>query len=173
MADFRSWKVDFQDQGTLASKQLAPPPGFDNTARLQSSRGTSAVGGDVTVSVTRQQREAAAVNQALGAFKSVGMLAFMMWMSGSQLHIFSIMSTMSGLFQPISAILSSGKAFKTSDPETDTLKAQILFCMIQGLGITYALYKLNGMGLLPTHVSDFASYFTAPTHQEYSSGVIL
>lgn len=35
-------------------------------------------------------------------------------------------------------------AFKTSDPETDTLKAQILFCMIQGLGITYALYKLNG-----------------------------
>ncbi len=49
------------------------------------------------------------MSQALGAFKSVGMLAFMMWMSGSQLHIFSIMSTMSGLFQPISAILSSGK----------------------------------------------------------------
>ena len=107
-------------------------------------------------------------------------------------------------------------AFKTNDPEADTLKAQILFCMIQGLGITYALYKLNGarrctqlgalkashciccqklqgrllsiqvtynltalqhrraagMGLLPTHVSDFAAYFTAPTHQEYSSGVI-
>ncbi len=51
----------------------------------------------------------AAVSQALGAFKSVGMLGFMMWMSGSQLHIFSIMSTISGLLQPISAILSSGK----------------------------------------------------------------
>ena len=51
----------------------------------------------------------AAVTQALGAFKSVGMLGFMMWMSGSQLHIFSIMSTISGLLQPISAILSSGK----------------------------------------------------------------
>lgn len=52
----------------------------------------------------------ALVEKATGAFKSVGLLCFMMWMSGSQLHIFSIMSTMSGVFQPLSAILSSGKS---------------------------------------------------------------
>lgn len=49
------------------------------------------------------------MDRATGAFKSIGLLCFMMWMSGSQLHIFSIMSTMSGVFQPLSAILSSGK----------------------------------------------------------------
>jgi len=38
----------------------------------------------------------------------VGMMGFMMWMSGSQLHIFSIMTTLSGVYQPLSAIVSSG-----------------------------------------------------------------
>lgn len=52
----------------------------------------------------------ALVEKATGAFKSVGLLCFMMWMSGSQLHIFSMMSTMSGVFQPLSAILSSGQS---------------------------------------------------------------
>ncbi len=50
----------------------------------------------------------ALVGKATGAFKSIGLLAFMMWMSGSQLHIFSIMSAMSGVVQPLSAIMSSG-----------------------------------------------------------------
>lgn len=40
--------------------------------------------------------------------KMVGMMAFMMWMSGSQLHIFSIMTTLSGVYQPLMAILNSG-----------------------------------------------------------------
>ena len=45
---------------------------------------------------------------ATSPFKMVGMMGFMMWMSGSQLHIFSIMTTLSGVYQPLSAILSSG-----------------------------------------------------------------
>lgn len=30
------------------------------------------------------------------------MLCFMMWMSGSTLHLFSIMTTLSGMYQPLS-----------------------------------------------------------------------
>lgn len=30
------------------------------------------------------------------------MLCFMMWMSGSTLHLFSIMTTLSGIYQPLS-----------------------------------------------------------------------
>lgn len=30
------------------------------------------------------------------------MLCFMMWMSGSTLHIFSIMMTINGIYQPLS-----------------------------------------------------------------------
>lgn len=174
MCELRRWKVEFSDEGSLASKQLAPPPGYDasSTGRLQSTR-SAAAAGEVTVTVSRQAQESAAVSQALGAFKSVGMMAFMMWMSGSQLHIFSIMSVMSGLVQPLSAIFSSGKAFKSQDPEVDTRQAQLLFCLINGLGVMFALYRLNGMGLLPTHASDFAAFFTAPLQLEHSSGAVI
>lgn len=64
----------------------------------------------------------ALTEKATGAFKSVGLLCFMMWMSGSQLHIFSMMSTMSGVFQPLSAILSSG----TSGCLLEILSADVL-----------------------------------------------
>jgi len=47
-------------------------------------------------------------SHASSPLKMVGMMGFMMWMSGSQLHIFSIMTTLSGVYQPLSAILSSG-----------------------------------------------------------------
>lgn len=33
------------------------------------------------------------------------MLCFMMWMSGSTLHLFSIMTTLSGIYQPLSGAL--------------------------------------------------------------------
>jgi Protein of unknown function (DUF1077) len=44
---------------------------------------------------------------------------------------------------------------------------------VQLLGVGYAVYKLNGMGLLPTHLSDYASLFTVPEPLERSSGVVL
>jgi hypothetical protein len=47
--------------------------------------------------------------RAAEPLKMVGMMAFMMWMSGSQLHIFSIMTTLSGVYQPLMAILNSGQ----------------------------------------------------------------
>ena len=43
----------------------------------------------------------------------------------------------------------------------------------QLLGVGYAVSKLNGMGLLPTHLSDYASLFTVPEPLERSSGVVL
>ena len=47
-------------------------------------------------------------SRAAEPVKMVGMMAFMMWMSGSQMHIFSIMTTISGVYQPLMAILGSG-----------------------------------------------------------------
>ena len=36
-------------------------------------------------------------------------LAFMMWMSGNYLSIFSLMTVLSGMFQPLSAMIKSGE----------------------------------------------------------------
>lgn len=48
-------------------------------------------------------------SRATGAAKGVAGLAFMMWMSGSQIHLFSIMMTFQGIYAPIAAILGSGE----------------------------------------------------------------
>ena len=48
-------------------------------------------------------------SRATGQLKNVGMLAFMMWMSGSQIHLFSIMMTASGIYQPLMGIVNSGE----------------------------------------------------------------
>ena len=54
-------------------------------------------------------RQAALFSQAQSPIKNVLMMCFMMWMSGTQLHLFSIMTTASGVYQPLSAILKSAE----------------------------------------------------------------
>lgn len=102
----------------------------------------------------------------------------MMWMSGAQIHLFSIMTTASGIYQPLAAIANSGRVFpreeKDDDPALDVLTPRVLFCAVQVLGLAFALHKLNGMGLLPTTPSDYAGLLEPPRAREWvGSGVTL
>ncbi len=68
------------------------------------------------------------------------MYAFMMYMSGNSVHIFSIMMTFTGLYQPLVAIFNSGESFKPfqdQEGRVNTLGPRALFCLIQlgSLGI--------------------------------------
>jgi hypothetical protein len=58
---------------------------------------------------TRAAKQAALMARATGQAKSIGFLAFMMWMSGGGVHLFSLMMTASGLYQPVMAIAKSGE----------------------------------------------------------------
>lgn len=62
--------------------------------------------------------------------------------------------------------------FKASDPELDVLSPRLLFVAIQFGGLLFTMYKLNGMGLLPTHASDWYDT-TVPPVLEFSSGGAL
>eukprot|EP00891_Asterochloris_glomerata_P001088 jgi/Astpho2/1088/e_gw1.00019.17.1_t len=99
-----------------------------------------------------------------------GFLAFMMWMSGNQIHLFSIMMTVSGIYQPLQSILKVTEAIP-ADPEgqLDTLQPRILFIAIQLVALSFGFYKLASMGLLPTHPSDFVSAMSMPSIREWSS----
>jgi hypothetical protein len=161
------------------------------------------------------------------------MLCFMMWMSGSTLHLFSIMTTLSGIYQPLSggmaahgggampwcwaervgqqrnhkpqlhavaprgchvpmlfpplncvpssrlapsaaAILKSKDVFP-ADPqgELDTTTPRILFCLVHSLGVGFALWKIVGMGLLPTELADWVSSMRPPTQLEHAVASLL
>ncbi len=50
------------------------------------------------------------------------------------------------------------------DPEKklDTLTPRLIYCLVNGLGLAYACYRIYGMGLFPTHLTDWASTIPAP-----------
>jgi hypothetical protein len=96
-----------EDRTQIAAANVVTAAMRSQLATLQRSATAS------PVSPYRLTCHCALLTQALYAhatspLKMVGMMGFMMYMSGSQLHIFSIMTTLSGVYQPLSAILSSG-----------------------------------------------------------------
>jgi hypothetical protein len=60
------------------------------------------------------------------------------------------------------------------DPEKklDTLSPRLLYCLINLGQCVFALYKLNSMGLLPSHASDWLSAIAVPQSVEHSFGAL-
>jgi hypothetical protein len=60
------------------------------------------------------------------------------------------------------------------DPERklDTLSPRLVFCLIQFGQVLFGLHKLNTMGLLPTHASDWLSTVAAPVSIEQAYGAL-
>ena len=89
---------------------------------------------------------------ALAPIKSLPMTAIMMYMSGNSLQIFSIMMVFMAFKNPLTGLLTTSQAFERF--ETDTNKAQMItvklaYVVMQFLSLGFAVWKVNGMGLLP------------------------
>jgi len=173
----RRWRASGQgsgDSGALVTSDLSPS-GYNHsvylTALKEDADGSGSVGAgrvDVDKDALMEQK---AWEFAQSTVKQVGMYAFMMYMSGGSVHIFSIMMTFTGLYQPLMAIFNSGKAFerfKGAEGRVKTLGPRLLYCLIQLSGLGFALYKLANIGLLPTHISDWVSGVQVPVAREYS-----
>lgn len=112
------------------------------------------------------------MTQARAPLKQIGMLVFMMWMSGKQLHLFSIMTTLSGVYQPLSAALKAREAIP-DDPELDTLTPRLVYIAINLGGLAFALSRLAGMGLIPTTAADWAWTIPVPSVATHALASII
>jgi len=172
---------------TTAAAAVRVPPGF--VPRAEQNRATT-----TTTSSAQQQRAATvATRRAIDAealarehskfrlhkafqfaqsqLSGIGMMAFMMWMSGNSVQVFSIMATFGGIAQTTKAILNSKATFERfADKYTDVTVPRMMFCSIQVVGLSLALNKLNAMGLLPTHASDWVSGLAPPRAIERAYG---
>ncbi len=55
-------------------------------------------------------------------------------------------------------MLTVAKVFPPDpDGRLDVIGPRVIFCLVQAAGLAFTLWKLNGMGLLPTHVSDWVT----------------
>ncbi|KAI1108712.1 hypothetical protein F5Y14DRAFT_70631 [Nemania sp. NC0429] len=98
---------------------------------------------------------------ALAPIKSLPMTFFMMYMSGNSLQIFSIMMVYMAFKNPIVGLFGTSQAFERF--ESDTNKAKILqvklaYVAMQLVALGVGIWKVNGMGLLPTTRSDWLAW---------------
>merc|ERR1712029_225726 len=98
---------------------------------------------------------------AIAPAKSLPMNAFGMYMTGNSLQIFSIMMVFMLFKTPITALLNVQGTFARL--ETDGNKSQMVMvklafigCNLLALGL--GIWKVNGMGLLPTTRSDWLAW---------------
>lgn len=167
------WRVKLDDASTTGGGSALPdPPGYVPVRELPDDGGSGKSGAiKENPALSPAFRLQKAYEFARGNLQQIGMMAFMMYMSGNSVQIFSMMITFGGIFQPIKAILNSGQAFERfADARTDVTMPRLLYCAIQLVGLAIALYKLNALGLLPTHASDWVSSLKPPTALEHAYG---
>ncbi|XP_072982165.1 uncharacterized protein [Typha latifolia] len=164
----RRWAVEFGENSSSNNNSDIPDPLGFNRSALDLD--------DASTSRQRKDAEAAWKSQkawevAQAPFKNLLMMGFMMWMAGSTVHLFSIGITFSALWQPISALQGVGKVFDPyKDSKVDTLAPKLLFIALNLAALTLGVWKLNTLGLLPTHASDWVSSLAPAQEVEYSGG---
>jgi hypothetical protein len=162
----KGWKLDF-DSLSVEKKHNFDPPGYDASIAKEANSAISVVKKkDSSLAGKKQQMLYA---MATAPAKNVAFMCFMAYMFGNGIQIFSIIMTFSLLAQPFSAILSSGEMFKAdAEFKLDTLTPRLLYCLVHSGQIVFGLYKLNAMGLLPVHASDWISTMEVPRAMEQS-----
>lgn len=145
---------------TTKAKKLLAPPGYVAepeplpavSARLQAGK------------------EAAAWKLSMQPGMALFQTAFMLWMVGSGIQIFSIYATYNALATPIKGLFSVNDVFKHFE-EKDGINLflpKLVFCSLQVLGLGVGLYKCSTMGLLPLTSADWTHYIPKKVPMESS-----
>ncbi|CAI6004850.1 unnamed protein product [Closterium sp. NIES-64] len=126
---------------------------------------------DKALDPAKKQERAWALAQS--PTKNLLMMGFMLWMAGSTVHLFSIGITFSILWQPISALRTINAAFEPfKDPKVDVVLPKMMYAAVNLFLLSIGLWKLNGLGLLPTRPADWISSLPPRPVPEFSAGGI-
>lgn len=170
----RKWSVDLtikeSDPGYSAAQQSPHPLGMKRISAIekenkQTKKASASAGSEVS---TKEKQRAAAIgrkksNAAMGLATSPGksllMNSFMMYMSGSNLNMWSISVTGMAIMNPIKSIVGLRKTFsKFEDPgeKVDLQMPKLIFVLLNLAMLAVGLYKMSKMRLLPTTSADWS-----------------
>ncbi|KAJ1835357.1 hypothetical protein IWW55_007026 [Coemansia sp. RSA 2706] len=158
----------YADLTSLAKTKtkLANPPGFNPQSSSTSNASTHQRADDSAL------RASKAWEIAIAPGKSLPMQAFMAWMSGTSVSIFSILITGMILMTPAKGLLSVQQTFapieRVKGAKVDLSMQKLVFVAINVAGILFGIYRLSIMGLLPTTTSDWLAFIPAKQHLEHS-----
>eukprot|EP01059_Diplonema_ambulator_P031066 TRINITY_DN5593_c0_g1_i1.p1 TRINITY_DN5593_c0_g1~~TRINITY_DN5593_c0_g1_i1.p1 ORF type:complete len:168 (+),score=21.47 TRINITY_DN5593_c0_g1_i1:73-504(+) len=98
--------------------------------------------------------------------KQMGMMMFMMWLSGNDLNIFPIIITAQAVYSPISSIMGAQKLFskvvdgidQSTELQEERRNAVITYILHQIVFFAMGLVKCYYLGLVPTHALDWIDH---------------
>ncbi|KAI8092968.1 uncharacterized protein BX664DRAFT_328614 [Halteromyces radiatus] len=168
-----TWSIDYASITSTATKSINPI-GFEQSALqsrygMKSARPKNQDHNDVEMKIKR------AWDVATGPAKSIPMNAFMIYMSGNGVQIFSVMITVMLFITPIKAIMSLNQTFErfetkgSKQPGADLMISKLTFIGLHIITICLGIYKVNAMGLLPTTTSDWLAFLPHKHVLEYAS----
>ncbi|KAH9579983.1 TMEM85/ER membrane protein complex subunit 4 [Trypanosoma melophagium] len=110
--------------------------------------------------------------------KSLPMTAFMMWMVGNEVSIFSIMFVGMAVVNPLQSIMGCAGVFAefADDVQQDAgirsavAHSKLIYIGCCLIAFTVALVKLSWMGLMPVNAMDWLDT-TPPVYKEHTLGV--
>ncbi|KAN0115885.1 DUF1077 domain containing protein [Russula decolorans] len=169
--------------------KLPPPPGFADVSKgkasgaSKSSTSTSAAAATTGAAVNSYEdlKTRKAWDFAISPVKSLPMQAFMLYMSGGGVQIFSMGIVAMLLLSPFKNLSSMNEAFApfapgpttpSSSPTTKSIftlplqKLVYLICNI--LTLALGLWKCRSMGLLPTGTGDWLAFESRGSPPEIS-----
>ncbi|KAJ6546913.1 hypothetical protein B0H19DRAFT_1211659 [Mycena capillaripes] len=154
-------------------RNLPPPPGF---SRSMSSKSGASKTTAPPPEAYNQIKEKRALEFATAPAKSLPMQAFMLYMSGGGVQIFSIGIVVMLLITPFKNLAGMNDAFAQFAPTTaknpkalTTLVLQkLVYIACNAMTLAVGLWKCRSMGLLPLGTGDWLAFETRGMAPEIS-----
>ena len=181
VAVFYSYRSSFQfdlnvregHEGYNVQVKCASPPGYTNMQKHEATWTSTGMSASRPPALTRAKqdqltakRKNMAMSLAMKPGQQILMNAFMMYMSGNQLNIWSINITSMAVLSPLAGLLSVDKTFghlqsaanassSTSNSEDILQMPKLIFIALNLVWLALGLYKMSTMRLLPTTSADW------------------
>jgi len=144
-------------------RNLPPPPGFSKSSSAKGPEKHSSSSSE-TYDKLKEKR---AWDHAISPAKALPMQAFMLYMSGGGVQIFSMGIVFMLLLTPFKNIAGINEAFSSFAPSSSEPKSfttlplqKIVFVLCNMLTLGVGLWKCRSMGLLPMGTGDWLAFET-------------
>lgn len=167
----RRWEVDVQADGRGPSAVV--PPGFvRDAASLAEADDEDDSAGQRLKNNALVEKQAWAMSTS--QLQGIGMNAFMMYMVGNQLSLWTILMVGYATVKGVKGVLSAGSTFDKlpKAPGMDLTLPKLAYFGTQLLQLGVVVYKIGTMGLLPLTSADWVSLLPLRSAVEVSAGAI-
>lgn len=159
------WTIDLSHRKGDRMQEYPDPPGY-STSKQQSKEAAVAASEGPDLGLIDKR----GWDIALGPIKGLPMNIFIMYMAGNTISIFPIMMVGMMFFRPIQAIMGIKNTMKMLENAPNKHFQTFIFALGNLMAIGLAVYKCHGMGLLPTHESDWLAFISPLERKEFVSG---